>query len=178
MNKRANLYLNIFAFITFILSVSIIGISLKLETLIYHIPFIIRGIVALIGMIIGIVFISIELFLFILMKNKERLLYIGYILLELLIAILITTKIPYSFFIVLVTLNITRDIIRVSLVDKIYRPKEFNRYCKMFGIKIKDFPKKRKVSITNKRTINIPVNATSYNKKTKTTKKTASATSM
>lgn len=175
MNKKANLYLNIFAFITFVLSITIISISLKLETLAYHIPFIVRGIITLIGMIIGMVFIGIESFLFILMKNKNKLLYIGYMLIEVLIAVGLSAKVPYAFFIVLPVLNVGRDLIRISLVDILYIPKEFNRYCKMFGIKIKDFPKKRTTTI-KKKVIDIPV--TDYNKKTKTTKKTAEATSM
>ena len=82
MNKRANLYLNIIGSISFILSLLIIGISLKLETRIYHIPSIVSGIVALIGMIIGLIFIGVEVFLFLLMKNKERFLEIGYMSIE------------------------------------------------------------------------------------------------
>ena len=37
-----------------------------------------------------------------------------------------------------------KDLFRIAKVDKIYLPKRFKRYCKMFNIKIKDFPKKRK----------------------------------
>ena len=110
------------------------------------------------------------------MKNKYRLLDIGYILLEIVLAVLISAKIPFSFFIVLPTLNVGRNLLRISLVDKLYIPKEFNRYCKMFGIKIKDFPKKKATTI-KKKVIDIPVTDT-YNKKTTTKKKTASATSM
>ena len=176
MNKRANLYLNIFGVISFILTIVIITFSLRLETLSLHTPYIIRMLVTLLGFICGIVFISIESFLFILMKNKYRLLDIGYILLEIVLAVLLSTKIPFSFFIVLPVLNVGRNLLRISLVDKLYIPKEFNRYCKMFGIKIKDFPKKKATTI-KKKVIDIPVTDT-YNKKTTTKKKTASATSM
>lgn len=176
MNKRANLYLNIFGVISFILTMVIITFSLKLETLSYHTPYYLRMLVTLIGFICGIIFISIESFLFILMKNKYRLSEIGYILVEIVLAVLISAKVPFSFFIVLPVLNITRNLLRVSLVDKLYIPKEFNRYCKMFGIKIKDFPKKRTTTI-KKKAVGISV-ADTYNKKTTTKKKTASATSM
>lgn len=176
MNKRANLYLNIFGAISFILTIVIITFSLRLETLSYHTPYYLRMLVTLLGFICGIIFISIESFLFILMKNKYRLIEIGYILIEILIAGLISSKVPFTFLIVLPILNIGRNLLRVSLVDKLYIPKEFNRYCKMFGIKIKDFPKKRTTTV-KKKVIDISVTDT-YNKKTTTKKKTASATSM
>ena len=176
MNKRANLYLNIFGVISFILTIVLITFSLRLETLSYHTPYYLRMLVTLIGFICGIIFISIESFLFILMKNKYRLSEIGYILVEIVLAVLISAKVPFSFFIVLPVLNITRNLLRISLVDKLYIPKEFNRYCKMFGIKIKDFPKKRSTTI-KKKAVGISV-ADTYNKKTTTKKKTASATSM
>lgn len=177
MNKRANLYLNIIGSISFILSLLIIGISLKLETRIYHIPSIVSGIVALIGMIIGLIFIGVEVFLFLLMKNKERFLEIGYMSIELILAVLLNSKVPYAFYIVFTVFNIGRNLLRIYLVDKIYRPKEFNRYCKMFGIKIKDFPKKKTTTV-KKNVIDIPVDNKVYNKKTKTSKKHAEAASI
>ena len=115
----------------FILSLLIIGISLKLETLIYHIPFIVRGIVTFIGMILGLIFIGVEVLLFLLMRNKERFFEIVYMSIELILAVLLNSKIPYAFFVVFIIFNIGRNLIRISLVDKIYRPKEFNKYCKM-----------------------------------------------
>ena len=176
MNKKANLYLNIIGFISFILSLLIIGISLKLETRIYHIPSIVSGIVALIGMIIGLIFIGVEVFLFLLMKNKERFLEIGYMSIELILAVLLNSKVPYAFYIVFTVFNVGRNLLRIYLVDKIYRPKEFNRYCKMFGIKIKDFPKKK--ATTRRRVIDIPVDDKEYNTKTKTSKKRAASASI
>lgn len=176
MNKRANIYLNIFGVISFILTIVLITLSLRLETLSLHTPYILRMLVTLLGFICGIVFISIESFLFILMKNRYRLIEIGYVLIEIVLAVLISAKIPFAFFIVLPTLNVVRNILRISLVDKLYIPKEFNRYCKMFGIKIKDFPKKK--ATTRKKVIDIPVDNTIYNKKTKTSKKHAEAVSI
>lgn len=176
MNKRANIYLNIFGVISFILTIILITLSLRLETLSYHTPYILRMLVTLLGFICGIIFISIESFLFILMKNRYRLIEIGYVLIEIVLAVLISAKIPFAFFIVLPILNVGRNLLRISLVDKLYIPKEFNRYCKMFGIKIKDFPKKR--TTTRKKTIDIPVDDTVYNKKTKTSKKHAEAVSI
>ena len=47
----------------------------------------------------------------------------------------------------------------------------------MFGIKIKDFPKKKTITV-KKKVIDIPVDNTIYNKKTKTSKKHAEAVSI
>lgn len=164
MNKKANLYLSIISFVSFILSILVIGLGLRFENVSYNIPFIIRILVLMIGMILGLVFIGTELLLFIIMKNKNKLLYIGYMLIELIIAVLLSVKVPYAFMIVFMSLNLGRNLLRLTLVDKLYIPKEFNKYCKMFNIKIKDFPKTKKSTV--------------YNKKRKTTEKPAEAVSI
>ena len=166
MNKKANLYLSIISFVSFILSILIIGLGLRFENVSYNIPFIIRILVLMIGMILGLVFIGTELLLFIIMKNKNKLLYIGYMLIELIIAVLLSVKVPYAFMIVFISLNLGRNLLRLTLVDKLYIPKEFNKYCKMFNIKIKDFSKTKKKK------------STVYNKKRKTTEKPAEAVSI
>ena len=49
-----------------------------------------------------------------------------------------------------------KNILRVVLVQVIYIPKEFDRYCKMFDIKVRDFKKTRKRT-TKREVIEIPV---------------------
>ena len=144
MNKRANLYLNIYAFIAFILSISCIGLSLTLQDLTYGVPYLLKNTTLLLGFIAGLVFISIELFLFILMKGKTKFFYITYLLLDLAISIKLNTIIPFSAIVIFITLSLLKDFLRIILVEEIYINKEFDRYCKMFGIKVRDFKKKRK----------------------------------
>ena len=60
-----------------------------------------------------------------------------------------------------------KDLFRIAKADKIYLPKRFKRYCKMFNIKIKDFPKKR-TNIEDNSTFII---SSTKKEKVKTTKK-------
>lgn len=145
MNKRANLYLNIYEFILFILSLSCIGLCMILNEGTLPVPEILKSVSLGIGLITAILFISIEVFLFLLMNTKSRLLFLFCIVLEIAIAIIVNTKIPFSAFLVFIVCSLLKDSLRIKLVEKIYIPKEFNHYCKLFNIKVKDFPKKRTV---------------------------------
>ena len=147
MNKRANLYLNIYEFFLFVLSLSCIGLCMILSELTLPVPEIIKIVSLGIGLIATILFISIEAFLFLLMSTKSKLLFLFCIILEIVIAILINIKIPFSAFLVFMVCSFLKNSLRIKLVEKIYIPKEFNRYCKMFNIKVKDFPKKRTVKL-------------------------------
>ena len=68
MNKRANLYLNIYGIIAFILSLACFGLILSLKEATYNLPAIMKLIFLGVGIISGLLFISIEVFLFILMN--------------------------------------------------------------------------------------------------------------
>ncbi len=151
MNKRANLYLNIYGSITFLLSILGIGYSLTLKELSYEVPSIFHISIMIIGVIAGLIYISIELFLFLLLKKTVKGIEIIFTLVSLLIAIFINSMIPFSGYLIIILLGLGLDISRVLLVDSIYIPKEFNRYCKMFNISIKDFPKKKNKTQSSER---------------------------
>lgn len=180
MNKRANLYLNIYSIVFFLLALSLIGLSITLGEVTFTIPSIVKGSTFLLGIISSLLCIAIELFLFILMTNKYRVIDIIYILLIGISAVLLNIQFPFVGFLIILFIPATKSIFRISQVDKIYIPKEFNRYCKMFNIKIKDFPKKRKTKVkeNSKETVKeevketIKINTTKETKpKKKTTKK-------
>ena len=143
MNKRANIYLNIYGFLTFLLSISSIGLSLTLSYLPFEIPSILKTVTFTLGLLFGIIFTGIELFLFILFKGSYKVIYLLSIILDILIAIEINKRIPFMALGVFLVLYPIKDILRVIFVEKIFLPNEFNRYCKMFHIKVKDFTKKK-----------------------------------
>ena len=150
MNKRANLYLDIYEFIAFILSLACIGLCMTLGELSFPVPEILKFCILGVGIFSALLFISIEVFLFLLMNNKSRCLYILFLIIDLVIAMLFNRVVPFSAFLVFIVMSFTKDFLRIKLVDKIYISKEFNRYCKMFNVKVKDFPKKRSVTQTQK----------------------------
>ena len=164
MNKRANLYLNIYDFVIFILSITSMGLCLALREVSFQMPIFIRTTSFLIGAVSGMLFIAIELFLFILMNMKTKMIYIVYMIIDIALAALLTTKFAFAGFLVLIVFKITKDFLRIKLVEKIYIPKEFDRYCKMFNIKIADFKKTRKkaVKVVEKEEIKIPTEEEIY----------------
>ena len=86
------------------------------------------------------------------MNIKSKLIYILYIVIELGVALFVNTKIPFSFFILFVLFKLLKDILRIVFVNKIYKPKVFDKYCKIVGIKISDFkkkPTKKKVKLVD-----------------------------
>lgn len=168
MNKRANLYLDIYEFIAFILALSCIGLCMILGELTFPIPSILRYSILIIGLVSTIIFLSIETFLFLLMNTKAKISYIGLLLIDIIIASLINRIYPFSAFFIFILFSLIKDILRIKLVDKLYIPREFNRYCRMFNIKIKDFPKTKKktVKVTTK-TQTVKKEVTVYAPKTK-----------
>ena len=172
MNKRANLYLNGFGMISFILTFLNMWVFLSLSSQF----FILKNLTALLGFAFLLFFVSIELFLFMLLNRKTKIFLGIYWIMTIVFMVFLTIRVPYSGFLLLAFSKLLKDSGRILLVDKIYIPKEFNRYCKMFGITIKDFKKKRKTStITKKNTIKIPKESTAVaiksNKKAKSMKK-------
>lgn len=116
------------------------GLYLSLE----NIPIIIKVCLFFLGGVCGLLFIAIELFLFLLLNNKIRGIYIVYMMLNVILAVYLNSKFPFLGFIIFILFSFAKDGLRVLLVNSIYIPKEFNRYCKMFHIKVKDFKKQRK----------------------------------
>ena len=156
MNKRANLYLNIIGFISFILAFSFFYLTMKIESMATTI-YLYRNITFLLTSIFGLTFILVEIILFMLYKNKYKAIYIGYMILDILITFIINDKYPFTFPITFILFRLVKDIIRITKVNIIYIPRRFNKYCKMFNIKIKDFEKKR-VYKKKKKIANIPNN--------------------
>ena len=144
MNKRANLYLNIYSSISFLLMISCISLFLVSQEVSYPISKFLIDIFFVFGFISILFFVAIEIFLFILMKGKYKTIDILYVILTIISIVLTNHFIPFSAYLVYLLSIVVKSILRVNYVETIYIPKEFNRYCKMFGIKIKDFPKKRK----------------------------------
>lgn len=147
MNKKANLFLNIIELLSMIFSLILLNNYLTNNNpllLVFSILFLV-------------LFVSSELFLFILLDNKVKVFYIFYIISTIIISAYINSKIPFSAISVITIFSAIKSSLRLILVDKIYIPKEFDYYCKMFGIKIKDFKVKKKskkrksVIIKNKR---------------------------
>ena len=168
MNKRANLYLNIIEEISFILAFLLITVMLK-----YELSTLLKNICFISGALFGLLFIAIELFLFILMNNKVKVIYLFYLIIDILSVVLINAKYPFSALTVLLIFSFIKDLERILLVEKIYIPKEFDYYCKMYGIKVKDFKKKKKaVTKVSKKKELIEIPNEEYDKQT-TKKKTA-----
>ena len=152
MNKRANVYMNFYDFVFFILSFTCILLFILLGQMNIHIPGIFRYTLFVLGSLSGFVFVAIEVILYLIMNMKSRIIYILYLIIEFGLALFINSKIPFSFFIIFVLFKLFKDILRVVFVNKIYKPKVFDKYCKLLGIKISDFrkkPVKRKVKLVD-----------------------------
>ena len=158
MNKKVNLYLNSIEFITYVSFLLFMGLYLNNNIII------LKQSLFLIGGISLLVFIGIELFLLLIMNNKVKIGYISYILFSIILGVLINTKVPYGAFITFITFSLTKNILRVLLVDKLYLSKEYKRYTKMFNIEIKDF-KKRVNKTFNRNKVVIPVGSIITNKR-------------
>ena len=81
-----------------------------------------------------------------------------------------TLKIPFSGFVLFLLFSAIKNILRVVLVNIIYQPKEFDRYCKMFGVTVRDFKKTSKKQRKNQ-LIEIPIEKEKTSKKKKENKK-------
>ncbi|MBR2827670.1 MAG: hypothetical protein IKE70_00345, partial [Bacilli bacterium] len=90
-----------------------------------------------------VILVLIEAILFLLMKKKFKIIYLLFLMSDILLGILITKKFAFYGIFVFFLFAILKNIIRIKLVDKIYIPKRFNEYCKMFNMKIPDFKKKK-----------------------------------
>lgn len=155
MNKRANFYLNIYGFISFLIGITCIGLSLTLQELSFQISPILTNITFILGTIFGLLSISIEVILFLLLQGKYKLFDILFRFIMVVLSVYINTIFQFSVFLIIPVMILIKDLFRIAKVDKIYLPKRFKRYCKMFNIKIKDFPKKR-ISIKENSTVVIP----------------------
>ena len=127
MNKKVSLNLNIIEVTSFILSLIFMGIYLMPNNVV-----LVKPLVFILGAICGFTFISIELFLLLIMSNKYRIIYISYILLSIVLGVLINTKLPYSVFLVIAISSLLKGAFKVLLSDKIYVGSRYKKYSKVF----------------------------------------------
>lgn len=160
MNKKESLYLNSIEFISYVLSLVLMGLYLNNNIIG------LKQTLFLLGATCGLVFIGIELFLLLVMNNKARLAYISYLLISIVLGVLINTKIPFGAFIVFIVFSLTKNVLRFLLTDKLYITKEYKKYAKIFDVEVKDL--KKNVSKTfNRNKVVIPAKDIVVGKKTR-----------
>ena len=151
MNKKNILNLNIIEVSSFILSLLFMGIYLMPTNVI-----LVRPLLFLLGSVCGLTFISIELFLILIMNNKYRIIYISYILLSLVLGVLLNIKLPYSVFLVIAISSVLKGLFKVLLSDKIYMGSRYKKYSKIFITEYKEL-KTNINKLFNKKKVLVPV---------------------
>lgn len=94
-------------------------------------------------MISNSVMISVEMIMFLIYQIKYRVIYILYLIIDLILMVYINTIIPFSGIFVLLFFATVKLISRIMLEEKIYVPNKLKKYQKLFKIK----KKKKKVSV-------------------------------
>ena len=151
MNKKNILNLNIIEVSSFILSLLFMGIYLMPTNVI-----LVKPLLFLLGSVCGLTFISIELFLLLVMNNKYRIIYISYLLLSLILGVIINTKLPYSVFLIIAISSLLKGLFKVLLSDKIYDGKRYKKYSKLFITEYNEV--KNNISkLFNKKKVLVPV---------------------
>jgi hypothetical protein len=153
MNKKTNINLNIIEVSSFVLSLLFMGIYLIPNNVV-----LVKPLSFILGTIFGFTFISIELFLLLIMNNKYRIIESIYLILTLALGILVNVKVPYAVFLVLLISCIIKGIARIVLEDKVYVGSRYKKYSKIFTTEytklIKVFNKKKVlVPVTNKKRV-------------------------
>ena len=149
MKKSINTKLNIIEVTSFILCLLFMGIYLNNAL-------VVKPIFMILGSICGFTFISIELFLLLIMNNKYRIISIIYILLSIIIGVIINTSIPYSVFLIITLCSLMKAIFRIIKLDKLYVGSRYKTYSKMFITEYNDIKKvfsrkPKEVKVTTKR---------------------------
>lgn len=157
MNKKNILNLNIIEVSSFVLSLLFMGIYLMPSNVV-----LVKPLLFLLGSVCGLTFISIELFLILIMNNKYRIIYISYMLLSLVLGVIINTELPYSVFLIIAISSLVKGAFKVLLSDKIYVGSRYKKYSKIFITEYSElknsisklFPKKKAlIPVTNKKKI-------------------------
>lgn len=151
MNKKNILNLNIIEVSSFVLSLLFMGIYLMPTNVI-----LVKPLLFLLGSVCGLTFISIELFLLLVMSNKYRIIYISYLLLTIIIGVIINTKLPYSVFLIITISSILKGLFKVLLSDKIYVGSRYKKYSKVFITEYKEL-KTNINKLFNKKKVLVPV---------------------
>ena len=160
MNKKLNKVLNIIE-VSLVLLIAITMIVLSKISIsgLNNDLLILRRILLFTSVISEIIIIGIELLLFSVYKKNVKYLYIAYLIGEISLAVLVNIYIPFSGLIVIGTFSFTKSIIRLTKLVDIYNKRLFNRYCKLFNIKLTTETKRRKT--TRRKTARKKVTTTS-----------------
>lgn len=157
MNKKNILNLNIIEVSSFVLSLLFMGIYLMPSNVV-----LVKPLLFLLGSVCGLTFISIELFLILIMNNKYRIIYISYMLLSLVLGVIINTELPYSVFLIIAISSLVKGAFKVLLSDKIYVGSRYKKYSKVFTTEYNELKnnisklfskKKALIPVTNKKKI-------------------------
>ena len=154
LNKVLNITENILVFLVMVSLYMLANIRLSGLKDQYEI---LRNILFIVSIISEVGIVSIELLLFIMLKKYIKFIYMGYIIVEITIAVLINTYISFSVLLVIGICSFVRTILRLKYISKIYNRTYFRRYCKLFNIKLSTAkPKKKKVVKRKQTTKRIP----------------------
>ena len=138
MKKRFHLFLNILEFISYTLFLCFTMMNFRFGQL----AFIGRFFLLLPMTIFGATYLSINLFLFLVMKDKIKVLNSIYKIVTILILAYVTIQsYRYGFFILLI-FHFIQDSFRMYFVDKIYVTKKVKHYSKIFNFCLKEFKKR------------------------------------
>lgn len=130
MNKKTGFRLGTYNILSFIASFFCMWLCISN----HENSYLFRNSFFLLGAVLGILFISIEVFLFLSMKNKSRVFYIFYMIIDLLLGVILTIKIPYAGFYVFAAFKLIKEISRIQLTKKIYSTTNFRKYSRLLGI--------------------------------------------
>lgn len=170
MNKKVNLVLNIIELlfvilvgIAFILSLSI-ELSLDLTSNISDIE-LFKDIILYSSLAFIFIIVSIEVFLFFNYKLRFKFSYIGFLILDLFVALYINNIYTFSGIFVILGFCLIKFILRLCLINKLYIPDEFYRYLDLYHIPYKKTTKKKSASKKNASSKKVSTVKTTKNKK-------------
>lgn len=153
MNKKLNLVLNI----TEIFSILLIAISMIVLARVsisgLNTDLLVLRRVLLVSSVLAEVFvITSEALLFIVYKKNIKYMYIAYMIGEIALAVLVNMYIPFFGLLVIGIFELGKCAIRLTNIVRLYDKKLFNRYCKLFNIKLSTVSaRRRKKKTTRKR---------------------------
>ena len=147
MNRRINIKLNFIEACSLMIGLLCYGLTMyfRINDIVYSkLLFSILGLISLISMV------TIESFLFILLKNKYKAIYILYIISVVVLSFIFSSSFPFIIILILTIGTSIKTFYRITFVDNIYIKNEFKRYCKMFGIVVKRDIRRKRVNRVKK----------------------------
>ena len=154
MNKKLNIVLNI----TEILSILLIAISMIVLAKISISGLnsdllVLRKVLLILSILAEIIAITSEALLFIVYKKNIKYIYIAYMIGEISLAVLVNIYISFSGLLVVGILELAKCIVRLTNIVKLYDKKLFNRYCKLFNIKLSTVSARRRKKKTSRKRV-------------------------